>query len=84
MHLDLLKRLVAFGFVLEMKSNKDFTGHLSPALGTAYIRFSFGFSDASMPPCQFVCFVSCDKATYLDKWKIGNASTIKKKKTLIA
>jgi hypothetical protein len=65
-HLHLLKRLVAFGCVLEMKSNNDFMGHLSPALGTSYIRFSFGFSDATMPSCQFFCFVSCDKATCLD------------------
>ena len=57
-HLHLLKRLVTFRCVLEMKSNKDFTGHLSPALGTAYIRFSFVFSDASMPPCQYDCFKS--------------------------
>ena len=55
----LLEILVAFGSGLEMKSNTDFTGHLSPAVGSVYVRSSFGFSDESLPPCQFFCFVSC-------------------------
>ena len=59
-----LERLVAFGLVLEQNNNKDLTGHLSPALGTADMRFSFGFSAASIPPCQFFCLVSCVSATY--------------------
>ena len=33
----LLNRLVAFGSVFDMNSSKDLTGHLSPALGIAYI-----------------------------------------------
>jgi len=58
-----LNKLVAFRSVFNRNSN-DCTGHLSLALGTAYILFSLGFSDASMPPCQFFCFVSCESFTY--------------------
>jgi hypothetical protein len=58
-----LNKLVAFRSVFDRNSN-DCTGHLSLALGTVYILFSLWLYDASMPPCQFFCFVSCESFTY--------------------